>query len=278
MAVIFNKEALQALDDRSEVEEMARVVSPSLTVVLVAMLTMCAVALFWCIFGTINYKVRGEGIVFPFGEPLAMTLPFDGNVDKVLTSHGTSVQPGEALVQVRNALATSVVNAPRAGVVLNYLAEGTAFKAREPMIWMMPQENEFHEREILCYLDSKNMRKLKVGQEVQVTPADLQRETWGYAYGHITGIEPFPTNQAEIMKRMKLEQFATFIPNGVAVYEVRVVLDADEEGIRWSRKKSRELEMKTGALCTIQVITNEKKVWQVLMNTATDTFDNILDK
>ena len=131
-------------------------------------------------------------------------------------------------------------------------------------------------RSALCH--KIGVRKLKVGQEVQVTPADLQRETWGYAYGHITGIEPFPTNQAEIMKRMKLEQFATFIPNGVAVYEVRVVLDADEEGIRWSRKKSRELEMKTGALCTIQVITNEKKVWQVLMNTATDTFDNILDK
>lgn len=278
MAEIFNQEALQALDDRSEVEEMARVVSPSLKVVLAAMLTICAVALFWCIFGTISYKVRGEGIIFPFGEPLAITLPFEGNIDKVLTSHGASVQPGEALVQVRNALATSVVTAPRTGVMLSYLSEGTGFKAREPMVWMMPQENELHDREILCYLDAMSIRKLKVGQEVQVTPSDLQRETWGYAYGHITGLEPFPTNQTEIMRRMKLEQFATFVPKDKAVYEVRVVLDADANGIKWSREKSRELKMKTGSLCTIQVITNQKKVWQVLLNTATDIIDNIMDK
>jgi hypothetical protein len=62
------------------------------------------------------------------------------------------------------------------------------------------------------------------------------------------------------------------------VYEVRVVLDIDDKGIVWSREKSRQLKMKTGSLCTIQVITSEKKVWQVLMNTVSDTFDNVLDK
>ncbi|MCR5575178.1 MAG: hypothetical protein K6F78_10230 [Bacteroidaceae bacterium] len=278
MAEIFNQEALQALDDHSEVEEMARVVSPSLRVILAAMLTICAVALFWCIFGTINYKIKGTGIIFPFGEPYSMTLPFEGNIDKVFTTHGATVQVGTPLVQVRNNLATSSITAPRAGVMLNYLAEGTAFHAREPLVWMMPQETELHERELLCYLDFKSMRKLKIGQEVQVTPSDLQRETWGYAYGHITGIEPFPTNQTEIMRRLKLEQFASFVPKDQAVYEVRVVLDIDDKGIVWSREKSRQLKMKTGSLCTIQVITSEKKVWQVLMSTVSDTFDNVLDK
>ena len=54
MSDIFNKEALQALDEHSEAEEMARVASPKLRLVLGAMVTMIIVVLYWCIFGTIN--------------------------------------------------------------------------------------------------------------------------------------------------------------------------------------------------------------------------------
>ena len=54
MAEIFNKEALEALDDRSEAEEMARVASPRLRVVLAAMVAMLAVVIYWCIFGTVT--------------------------------------------------------------------------------------------------------------------------------------------------------------------------------------------------------------------------------
>ena len=71
MANIFNKEALEALDDNIEAEEMARIASPKLKIVLGAMIAMVAVAAYWCAFGTINYKVMAQGIVFPFeGEEL----------------------------------------------------------------------------------------------------------------------------------------------------------------------------------------------------------------
>ena len=211
MAEIFNQEALNALDDRSEVGEMARVASPSLMVVLAAMLTICLVAIFWCVFGRINYKVTGEGVIFPFGEPLPISVPYDGTIDKVLVTHGSAVNNGTPLMQVRNSLATTTIAAPREGVLLNCLPEGNSFKARESIIWLMPQATQLHEREILCYMDAKNMRKVKIGQVVQVTPSDLQRENWGYAYGQVVGIEPFPTTQTEISNRIKLDQFAAFI-------------------------------------------------------------------
>ena len=278
MAEIFNKEALNALDDHSEQEEMARVTSPSLVVVLAAMLTICVVAIFWCAFGSINYKITCEGIIFPFGDPLSISVPFEGNVDKVLVNHGARVSSGMPLLQVRNALATSTVASPRDGVMLDNMPEGNFFKAREAIAWLMPQATELHNREILCYVDAKSLRKLKIGQEVQVTPSDLQRENWGYAYGKITGIEPFPTNREEISRRIKLEQFSSFVPKDQAVYEIRVVLDKEGDGLRWSRAKSHRLKMNTGSICTIQIITDKKKVWQVLVDRSTDTFDNILDK
>jgi len=278
MAEIFNQEALNALDDHSEEEEMPRVASPSLIVVLGTMLIICLVALFWCVFGSINYKITGSGIVFPFGDPFSISVPYDGTVDKVLVTHGSAVTNGTPLLQVRNSLATTTISTPRDGVLLNNLPVGEAFKAREAVVWLMPQETQLYEREVLCYVDAMSLRKLKIGQEVQVTPSDLQRETWGYAYGHIVGIEPFPTSQAEISKRMKLESFAAFVPKDQAVYELRVVLDTDDNGVKWSRKKSQRLKMKNGALCTIQIITDKKKVWQVLVNKTVDAFDNMMDK
>lgn len=278
MAEIFNKEALNALDDHSEEEEMARVSSPSMMVMLGTMLIICLVAICWCVFGSINYKITGSGIIFPFGEAFSISVPYDGTVDKVLVKHGAAVKQGSVLLQLRNSLATTTLEAPRDGVILNNLPEGEAFKAREAVVWLMPQETELYEREILCYVDAKNLRKLKIGQEVQVTPADLQRETWGYAYGHVVGIEPFPTSQAEVSKRMKLEQFAAFIPKDQPVYELRVVLDTDADGVKWSRKKSQQLQMKNGSLCNIQIVTQEKRVWEVLVNKTMDTFDTVLDK
>ena len=275
MANIFNQEALEALDDHSEAKEIARVASPQLKIVLGAMVAMIVVVVYWCIFGTINYKVTGTGIIFPFGEPVAVSVPYDGTVDKVLVKHGSAVKQGDAMIRVRNSLATTTISAPRDGVLLANLPESEAFKAREAVVWLMPQKTEFYEREILCYVDAKSLRKLKVGQEVQVTPADLQRETWGYAYGHVVGLEPFPTQQNEVLKRMKLEQLVSFVPKDQPMYELRVVLDTEGDNLKWSRKKSQQIEMKNGTLCNIQIINSEKKVWEVLVNKTMDTIDNI---
>ena len=138
MSDLFNKEALEALDDHSEAEEMARVSSPRLSVVLAAMLAMVIVALYWCIFGTINYKVNAQGVVFPFGEASPVSLPYDGTIGRVIAVHGQVVSAGDALLQVRSALATTTLQANRSGVVLNTLPEGTEFKAREAVAWIMP--------------------------------------------------------------------------------------------------------------------------------------------
>ena len=84
MNELFNQEALEALDDHSEAEEMARVASPSLKLVLGAMVAMMVVVIYWCVFGTINYKVTAQGVVFPFGEASPISVPYDGTVTRNL--------------------------------------------------------------------------------------------------------------------------------------------------------------------------------------------------
>ena len=276
MSDIFNKEALQALDEHSEAEEMARVASPKLRLVLGAMVTMIIVVLYWCIFGTINYKVTAQGVVFPFGEAAPVNVPYDGVLSRSLVSHGTAVVNGDAIVEIRNALSSATVAAPRDGVVISTLTPGTSFKAGEPVAWLLPQTQQMAGREMLCYVTYNDLRKLKLDQQVQATPANMERENWGYAYGRVVGIEQYPTTRQEIVTRLKLDPLAAFIPDGQAMYEVRVVLDEQDGGLVWSREKSQSVKVGNGALCNIQIITRKKPVWRVLIGAVDNTVETVI--
>lgn len=275
MANIFNKEALEALDDHSEAEEMARVASPKVRIVIAAMVAMMVVVIYWCIFGTINYKVNAQGVVFPFGEAAPVSVPYDGAVSRILVGHGTTVANGAAVIEIRSALSTTMVTAPRDGVVIQTLLLGTQFKAGEPVAWLLPQTQQMTGREMLCYVTYNDLRKLKIGQQVQATPANMERENWGYAYGRVVGIEQYPTTRQEIVSRVKLDPLAAFIQDGQAMYEVRVTLDEQDGGLVWSREKSRDVKVGNGALCNIQIITQKKPVWRVLVGTVENTIQSI---
>ena len=275
MVNIFNKEALEALDDHSEAEEMARVASPKVRIVIAAMVAMMVVVIYWCIFGTINYKVNAQGVVFPFAEAVPISVPYDGTVSRSMVTHGAAVTYGTGIVEIRNALSTSVVTAPRDGVVIQTLQPGTSFKAGEPVAWLMPQTQQMAGREMLCYVTYDDLRKLKIGQQVQATPANMERENWGYTYGRVVGIEQYPTTRQEIVSRVKLDPLAAFIQDGQAMYEVRVTLDEQDGGLVWSREKSRDVKVGNGALCNIQIITQKKPVWRVLVGTVENTIQSI---
>ena len=275
MAEIFNKEALEALDDHSEAKEMARVASPRVRMVIAAMVAMMVVVIYWCIFGTINYKVTAQGVVFPFGEAVPISIPYDGTVSRSLVTHGNAVAIGAGIVEIRNVLSTTTVTAPRDGVVIQTLPLGKQFKAGEPVAWLLPQTQQVAGREMLCYVTYDDLRKLKIGQQVQATPANMEREDWGYAYGQVVGIEQYPTTRQEIVSRVKLDPLAAFIKDGQAMYEVRVMLDEQNGGLVWSREKSRNIKVGNGALCNIQIITQKKPVWRVLIGTVDNSIQTI---
>ena len=276
MAEIFNQEALEALDEHNEAEEMARVASPKLRLVLGAMVTMMIVVAYWCIFGTINYKVTAQGVVFPFSEATPINVPYDGVVSRSLINHGNDVVYGTGIVEIRNSLSISTVTAPRDGVVISTLPIGTQFKAGDPVAWLLPQTQQMAGREMLCYVTYNDLRKLKVGQQVQTTPANMQRENWGYAFGKVVGIENYPTTRQEIISRLKLDPLAAFIPDGQAMYEVRVTLDEKDGALVWSREKSQHVKINNGMLCNIQVITQKKPVWRILMGAVENTAESMI--
>jgi len=278
MSELFNEEALQALDDRSEKDEMPRVASPALWLLLTALMALAAVAIFWCAFGRVNYTVSTQAVVFPFGEAKPVSVPYEGTVDHVFAINGQKVAPGDPLVSVRSQLATTKLTAPIAGVVLTSKAAESKFTQREPVAWILSQQELLHEREMLAYVSFHDLRKVKIGTKVQVTPADLEREKWGYAVGTVTGIERYPTNREAVAQRLKMAELAAFIPADSPVYEVRIVLDRGDNGLIWSRKKSQQMAVTTGMPCNVQIIWSQKQVWEVLVGQVENTLNTLQGK
>ena len=250
MSELFNKEALQALDDKSELKEMPRVASPALWLLLTSLLMICAIALFWCIFGKLNYTVNATGVVFPFAEARPISVPFEGTVHHVIATNGQKLAAGDPIASVRSQLATTTLTSPESGVVLTSKPAESKFVAREPVVWILPQKLQLHE-----------------------TPADLEREKWGYAVGTVTGIERYPTARQAVAQRLKLAELAAIIPAEQPVYEVRIVLDRGDNGLVWSRKKSQHMAVTTGMPCNVQIIWSQKYVWEVL----TGRVENMLE-
>ena len=195
---LFNEESVAALNNHDEGEELARVSHPSLLFVLTAMLVLCAVGVYWCAFVTINYKVTAQGVVFPFDKPIGVSAAMEGAIEHILTSHGATVKAGDALLEIRTADSIINVTAPNDGTVLTYRAEEEEFKEGDNIVWLMPDKTAETQREMLVYVGFDDLRTLKQGQQVQVTPADLQREDCGYVYGKILNIEQYPTDRNEV--------------------------------------------------------------------------------
>ena len=199
-------------------------------------------------------------------------------MERIVTAHGRQVKAGEPLMEVRTDLASTDVRAQKDGVVLTYKQEGEQFNAQEAVVWMMPQESDRMNREMLVYASFSDVRKLKIGQQAQVTPANMEREKWGYAYGKIISIEKYPTTRKEVAQRLKMEALAAFLPADDAIYEVKVLLDkaSSPSGLKWSREKAEKIEIPTGTFCNVQVITSKKKVYEVLIGNVEDKVNDMI--
>jgi len=275
---LFRKASLEALDDKGEVSEIVKVTRPSMIIVIIAMAVCCLVALCWCFFGKVNLKITAYGVAFPHAQLQSQSLPFSGRVKQLGVSHGDFAAAGTPLMTVATEAAQMTVAAENSGVVLDYKAINQEFRANEPIVFMLPQDTANLGREIIALVGFKDLRWLKKGQTVQVTPSDLTREDYGYATGKITAIDPYPISQQEVKEKMKLSQFATDIfPEGSA-YEVKILLDGNKNKLNWSREKSSHLRFPTGSFCQVQIITRRLRVYEVIIMKLKDKVYNITDK
>lgn len=265
---LFRKETLDVLDNPGQINDFIRVTTPPLYIALLSMVICSIVVCFWLAFGTITEHVKTVAVVFPHETPSRVCAESAGSVEKLFVVKGETVKKGMPLMSVRYNDDVDTVTAEVAGLVIDCkLVDGT-FRAHETLAEIIPSKKNSLNKELITYVKYKDLRELKPGLEVQVTPVDLHREDYGYIIGHITKVDHFPISIDDARKQSSIRNFIDMIFPAETAYEVRLVVDTDQDDntkLKWSRTQSRDIRLSSMSFCNVQIITERKPVYKMFI-------------
>lgn len=264
---IFRKETLDTLENPGQITEYVKVTTPPLYIMQVAMLVCSIVVVLWVAFGSVTEHVKSVAVVFPHEAPSRVSTNLDGQVDKIFVRKGQHLKVGDKIMTVRNGDLLDTLSATTKGMLISVKETDEPFRAYETLAEIIPEKQRNQNRELITYVEYKDLRNLMVGQEVQVTPVDLHREDYGYIIGHITHVNSFPVREEDARRLSMIRNFTDKIFPAETAYEVRLVVDADEKDghfLKWSRKQSREITLGQMTFCNVQIITERKPIYKML--------------
>ena len=270
---LFRQQAMDTLESPDKVNDYIRVAGPSFYLMLVTILICVGVACFWAFNSTINDFVKIEGIAFPHKPIMNVSASLDGRVTEVFIKKGDQVDRGDVLLRYTTEGFVRELRSTSSGVVLSHKVQQEEFSALEPCVYLLPEDQVNQLKEIVAFVSYGDLRKLKVGMEVQVTPSDLKREEVGYMYGHITAINELPTSAKEADMLFKINEFTSAVFSSEAAFMVQIRLEdhpQDKSKIRWSHKGGEAVNMKIGTLCSMQIVTRNRPAYELLFNRGID--------
>lgn len=265
---LFRKETLDALENPGQLNDFIRVTTPPLYIILLSMIICSVVVCLWVSFGTITEHVKAVAVVFPHETPARICSEADGSVEKLFVVKGESVSVGMPLMAIRNGVKLDTLRATIAGMVIDCKEVDNTFRSYETLAEIVPEKRNSLNRELITFVKYKDLRELKPGQEIQVTPVDLHREDYGYIIGHIKKVDYFPVRLDDARRQSVIRNFVDTIFPDETAYEVKLVVDTDESDstkLRWSRTQSSDIRLGSMSFCNVQIITERKPVYKMFL-------------
>jgi HlyD family secretion protein len=104
-------------------------------------------------------------------------------------------------------------------------------------------------------------KKVKPGMRVEVTPALVQREEFGYIIGTVRFVSLFPLSEEGMLQLIPDRRTVDLLTSQGSTFAVEVEIESDPatpSGYRWSTGRGPDLTMDTGMFCQARVITREQ--------------------
>ncbi len=268
---LFRQQATESITSPERVNDYVRVTRSSFYLLMAALLVCVLAAGLWVSYGKVNDYVKVSAVVFPHDGVVKTELRHQGVVTEVYARRGDFVREGERLLRYGYEGSFGYLTAPCTGIVLSGKGENESFQAFESCVYLFPQGAEGEQlKELKAFVGFKELRKLKVGMEVQVSPGDLPREEFGYIVGSISEIAVYPTARAEAERHFRSsELLENVFPKEGAAFEVKIALKSrvdahGKEQLQWSHRIPEEADMRIGTFCDIQILTKSRSIIDLL--------------
>lgn len=163
----------------------------------------------------------------------------------------------------------SEVRSPYTGRVIEIAAEPHAVVARgESLLTLDLTGRTVTALEAIVYVPARDGKRVKPGMPVQLAPATVRPEEYGYLLGTVTRVSDFPSTSRGMVRVLKNKELVASLSDAGAPYEVHVDLLPDHATVsryRWSSSKGPPVEIQTGTLCSAFVVFDSRRPVEIVM-------------
>ena len=164
---------------------------------------------------------------------------------------------------------TSAVVSPYTGRVLEVMTEQGHVVARgDPIVRIDPVGRAVKDLEAIVYVSSDAGKNIRPGMRIQVSPANVPEEEYGYMLGTVTYVSDFPATREGMARVLKNEQLVSALVGDGAPYEVHADLVPDPRTpsrYRWSSPQGPPTPVQSGTRCAAQVTVNRLRPVELVL-------------
>ena len=256
---VFRKVALDRLSSPEQLDELMQVTRPRGWLALIALGGILVCAVLWGAFGRIATKVVGKGILTRRGGVRRVVSAHSGRVTDIRTQVGDLIERGHIVATLLRrgpdiVSQTRYLSSPHAGRVLEVmLNEGNVVEQGTPVLTLEPLRAPL---EAIVYVSPADGKRARRGMGVQIAPATVKPEEFGYMLGKVRSVSAFPRTRQGMYRILGAKELVQQFSASGPPYEVLVQLTADlgsPSGFRWS-SRGPAITIESGTLCEAKII------------------------
>lgn len=180
-------------------------------------------------------------------------------LDLALVPMRTQVDAARSdLTALQSRLAASVLLvSPHAGRVIEVKAgPGDVVAPGEPILRLESAAQASGRPEALAYVPAADGKRIRPGMQVQIMPATIRRENYGYLLGTVQAVADYPTSPERMQRTLRNAALVDAIRHDGVAVELQVSLDANAatlSGYKWSSQSAAAMPVVSGTLCSARV-------------------------
>ncbi len=258
---LFRRQALASLDDIDELDRLVTVTHPRAWLTLGAVAALIVAAIIWASVGRVASTVSCDGILLAGSYVTRVTTLEGGQLEHLDVRLGQTIVPGQTVATLDTGAGddagppTATVVSPYEGRVVSLQAyPGQYLTPGAPVLTVEPTDVPLL---ATLYLPVDLGAQVRRGQEVEIMPADVDVDTYGFIPGRVVSVADMPSTpesmQAALQNEFLVEQFSAAGP----VIRVEATLNRDPatfSGYAWSSSDGPRMKLPGGTTCAARIV------------------------
>jgi HlyD family secretion protein len=105
-------------------------------------------------------------------------------------------------------------------------------------------------------------KKVEPGMKIQVSPATVKRDEFGYIFGQVSWVSPYPATRESMLSILGNEalvkQFSKTMPP-IVVHATLLTDPKTPSGLKWSSRQGPPFRITTGTIVSAEVVVREQR-------------------